>query len=541
METIQAERTQLAEQLRAEQNTNLLLQEELLDFRESLADLELAADDIGYRRIVAGSHLEWTRGGLKQITALCRLFAIKNPLVRRGLALRQMYVWGTGVDISARATGDDGTQDVNDVLQRFLDEPLNHAALLDAEAQLEWRLGTDGNLFFALFTSPRTGAVRVRALPWDEITDVIRNPEDSSEAWYYLREWMPEQSSVLAGVTVGGTQRQLYPDVRYQPKTRPSMYGGIPIVWDAPVVHRAVNRPSQTAKFGTPDAYSALDWARAYKEFLEDWARLVKSLSRFAWRATSKGSKAAKVAAALKQAPALDPATGLPLAAGATAHIAPDVTLEAIPKTGATIDSESGRPLATMVAAALDVPVTMLLGDPGVTGARATAETLDDPLRLSAEQRRGLAAELLRTICDYVVDQAVLAPQGRLQGHVETDDYGRQHVVLDGDTERTIDIAWPDLSEPDQISVIDAITHADQTGKVPPLVVARLLLQALGVEDVDEILDELTDDQGNFVSPDVTAGQAAADAFRRGQDPAAVVGDGQPPPAGDHPAPAPTA
>jgi hypothetical protein len=57
-------------------------------------------------------------------------------------------------------------------------------------------------------------------------------------------------------------------------------------------------------------------------------------------------------------------------------------------------------------------------------------------------------------------------------------------------------------------------------------------MQALGVDDVDEWLAELTDENGEFVSPDAGAGQVAVDAFRRGQDPASVVGDAPPPAAG---------
>jgi hypothetical protein len=43
------------------------------------------------------------------------------------------------------------------------------------------------------------------------------------------------------------------------------------------------------------------------------------------------------------------------------------------------------------------------------------------------------------------------------------------------------------------------------------------------VKDVDEILDDITDEDGNFIDPSVTAGQAAVDAFRRGEDPASTL------------------
>src|SRR5690606_27754034 len=210
-------------------------------------------------------------------------------------------------------------------------------------------------------------------------------------------------------------REQLYPCVDYRPARRPQRWIGLPVDWSAPMLHVAVNRPLHWQR-GIPDAYAAIDWARAYKIFLEDWATLVKSLSRFAWRLTAKGNARSQARQKLATKPPIDPATGRALDVGATAVTPVDAALEAIPKTGATIDSESGRPLAAMVAAALGVPVTMLLGDPGTTGARATAETLDRPTELEMGQRRELWTGVLRRIVGYVIVEAVRAPQGPLQG-----------------------------------------------------------------------------------------------------------------------------
>jgi hypothetical protein len=41
--------------------------------------------------------------------------------------------------------------------------------------------------------------------------------------------------------------------------------------------------------------YAALDWARAYKEFLEDWASIAKALSRFAWKSRTRQGNQAKI------------------------------------------------------------------------------------------------------------------------------------------------------------------------------------------------------------------------------------------------------
>jgi hypothetical protein len=107
-----------------------------------------------------------------------------------------------------------------------------------------------------------------------------------------------------------------------------------------------------------------------------------------------------------------------------------------------------------------------------------------------------------------------------LKGTVTRDEWGREVVTLAGETERTIEITWPDLTETPVDILINAIAAADETRKVPPLTIAKLLLQALGVTDADEILETLVDDEGNWQDPYTNAGQAAVDQFRRGGDPA---------------------
>jgi hypothetical protein len=200
--------------------------------------------------------------------------------------------------------------------------------------------------------------------------------------------------------------------------------------------------------------------------------------------------------------------------------------------------ARDGRPAAAMVAAGLDLPVTMLLGDPGVTGARATAETLDTPTERTMEGRQNVWADFFHDLLDYVIDAAIRAPKGPLQGARTQDPITGQDVwTLAGDGDRTVLVEFPDLDDESLQVKVAAIVAADTTGKLPPLEIARQLCDALGIENVDEVIDELTDDQGNFVDPRVNAGQAAVDAFRRGEDPAGQFGGAQQDaPAADEPA-----
>ena len=508
------------EQLGIERNNAALL-------AESVSDLERQLHDPEWIRFTALAEQEFSPEGMQQLRAICRLFAIKNPLIKRGLGFRAAYVWGQGVEIAARANGKQaGEQDVQAVVQAFLDDPGNQRAFTGAEArvQLEHALGTEGEVFVAMWTRPTTGQVQVRTVPADEIIEIICNPQDRTEPWFYRRRWVETSYSSNGGL-LQETKERMYPCVDYRPRTRPRQFATVPVDWNSPIVHVAVNRPLGWQR-GVPDAYAAIDWARAFKTFLEDWATVVKSLSRFAWRLTSKGSARSQVRQRLAAAPPRDPATGEAQDAGATAVTPMDAVMEAIPKSGATIDAESGRPLAMMVASALDVPVTALLSDPGQTGARATAETLNKPTEMAMQQRQQVWATALQRILAYVILQAVRAPQGPLAGRIVRDNfYSRETVELDGGTSTVIDITWPDLDDVDPVQLVEAIVKANSTQTVPPEQVARLLLTALGVQHVDQLVDSMIDDiTGEFRWPNTPLGQgqAAAAQLRTGGDPAAA-------------------
>src|SRR5690554_435213 len=518
----------IAEELAAERENNLLL-------AESVADLERQLHEPDWVRFTQLAEQEFSPEGMRQLRSICRLYALKNPLIKRGLALRSAYVHGQGVEISARANGrQPGEQDVQAVVNAFLNDPGNVRSFTGPQARnaAEHALGTEGELFYVLFTSPLTGRAQVRTIPPDEIVDVICNPEDAGEPWYYRRRWQ-HKTYAADGTPLYEAREQLYPAVDYRPARRPRMWIGLPVEWSAPVLHVAVNRPLHWQR-GIPDAYAAIDWARAYKIFLEDWAVLIKSLSRFAWRLTTKGAGRAQAKQKLATKPPVDPATGKALDVGATAITPIDAVLEAIPKSGATIDSESGRPLAAMVAAALGVPVTMLLGDPGTTGARATAETLDRPTELEMGQRRDLWTGVLRRIIQHVIVEAVRAPRGPLQGTVTRDPYtDTEQVTLAGGTSDEVDIVWPDLDDIPAKEQVEAVVAASQMGIVPPEVLLRLVLTALNVRHVDELVEAMLDDDGNFQHPSGSPlGQQAANQARAGGDPAQIepgpmTGDGE--------------
>ena len=492
-----------------------------IEAAESMADLELAFEDRGWQKLTTTAESEFSHAGLIQAAKVCRAMAVANPLIRRGLNLRSAYVFGQGLTVSATSEG----QDVSAVIHDWWDG--NTASLTGDVAlqRLEHVLGTDGNLMFACHTNPLTGMVKVRTIPFEEITDIITNPDDAGDPWFYCREHTVHQltptSDGMTAQLVDARKVTYYPDIRHRPASKPRTIGGHEVRWDAPIHHVKVN-DLEGWQYGIGDAYTAVTWARSYRDFLADWATLVKALSQFAWKATAPASKAAKLRDALARIPDQTPSANAGTV-GATTVLGPDFTLEAIPKSGATIDSNSGRPLASMIAAGLDIPVTVLLADPGVTGARATAETLDAPLYAAMQQRQSLWGDVFDTLTGYVIREAVRAPSGPLTGTIVRDRWDdTETVTLTGGLDPAVTVDFPQLDSLPLDVLMDAIVKADQTEKLPPAVTARLILNALpGIDDPDAIMADLVDDNGQWIDPTISTAQAAGNAivaaYRAGQ------------------------
>lgn len=485
---------------------------------ESIADLNLRLEDRGWKRVGQEDEDTLSRDAIVTAAQDGRALAVAHPLVRRGLSLRTAYVHGEGgPQVTVELESD---QDVAGVVRDWWESRENQEALTgpEARARLERSLSTDGNVFIASYTNPVDGRVTNRTIPLEEITRIITAPGDRMQVMFYERQYTRRAE---AFATTEQAITTLHPALSYAPSLRPRVIDGKEVRWDEPIRHVRVNELDGW-QFGVGDTFSIASWARAYRDFLGDWAKLTKSLSQFAWRATAEGKRASKARQALQRAQTSVP--GNSGSAGATYVSQQGESLEAIPKSGATIDADSGRPLLAMIAAGLDVPVTMLSTDPGVTGARATAETLDEPMYRAMNARQDVWGRLYTDLAEYRIEQAIRRPGGALTGAVVRDAWtNTDHAELDGAVP-VIHVDWPDLSTESKRDAIAAVKDADATRKLPPLTIARQLLTALGVDDIDEVMAEITDEEtGEWRDPYAQIGQRLVNAFNSGQDPAQAL------------------
>lgn len=281
-----------------------------------------------------------------------------NPLLKRGVGLRTSYIFGRGVSFAPQPPR----------IQAKIDDPQNQDVLFSAEAQVvnERSNFTDGQFFVLGNNSTK----KFQRIPFNEITGVVTDPDDSEQIRYYRRSWTRYVQELNSTSPKAQQMHVWYPTDTYTPTGGrfATRIQNQPVDAGYRMFACRVNRRAGQM-WGVPDAFPALPWAHAYNDYLKDGSRMLKALSMFAWQLKAKTKTGAVNAAAQIASPST---------VGSTAVMGNDMELSQMPRANA-VDLTNGRPLGSMVASALEVSVVALLSDPGSSGAYGTAQTLDVP------------------------------------------------------------------------------------------------------------------------------------------------------------------
>ncbi len=503
---------ELTEAVRSERVNNDVI-------HESLRRLEMAMEEEGWRRTTASIEQEFTRGGLTDMIRISRAMYLLHPLVKRAVDVKSYYVWGNGVTFQAN---EDMIQE--QIVLPMMADDSNRDELFGHQAQILTTVDrqVDGNLFFALFTND-LGDVSVRSIPTEQILEILSREGDGRILTYYRRMWT-EETMTDNGAIERKQRDELYPDWRYHPRTKPDTFGGLPVNWNAPIISRKTGG-FKSMKFGVPETYAALEWARAYKGFLEDWHTIVKSLSRFAFKATTKKRKLKGLRKKLEEegkgeggssaAEEEEPKGGGPsglrrprrigdvFAGGENDDISP------IPKTGATVGADDARPSRLMIGASFGLPDTILSGDVDV-GNFATSKTLDRPTELMIVSDQRFEGDLRADIFRYCIDAKIRALAPGFRGKEVTDPRSGL-LVIEPDMDATVNVTFPPVLEHDQKASVESIVAAatlmgrTDAHVMPPELLSKMLLEALGAEDIEKVLDELPEEETEEVADAIEA------------------------------------
>ena len=388
-----------------------------------------------------------------------------------------------------------------------------------ALTNLERRKWYDGNLFWCFFQDKlASGKTAVRLIDATEIQEIVCNPDDADEPWYYRREWTAKVFDAVHERVSVESHTAWYPARGYDPSAKPKKFGEHDVFWNSPVYHRKDGAVANW-HFGCPRIYPAIDWAKASKLYLEACQTIEMALSQFALTLTTKGGQQALEGAKQQLQTTVGPTSALwdqnpPAVKGATFASGPGTKLEPFTR-GTGADPEKVRRYLLMCCMVVGVPETFLADVS--TGNLATATTLDRPTELAFLERQEAWREDLVVICIEVLRTSLAAPKGKLreaierrQAHAEKIAVQESRRVRRPDGRMVYEKAEPKANEIEVRVEFPAVREGD----IPQLVTAtvssmtlnnkggqitgidekegvRKLGTLIGIENVDEMVEEM--------------------------------------------------
>jgi hypothetical protein len=240
----------------------------------------------------------------------------------------------------------------------------------------------------------------------DEIEGAVSNPLDAEEIWFYKRSYSVTKTNSQTGAVTTDNIVKYYASLGYyqklvkQDKALPRRWNKIGVEQEFVVQHTTVNKQVGW-RWGVPDIMPVIFWAKAYKEYLEDNAMLVKAYSRLAWQIKAGSAAGAQAAATqVMRAPTRDPYTGEVRDIGGTGISGLGGDIAALPATGSQVDFSKGSAMAAAIAAGLEVSLVVILSDSGNSN-RAAESSLDLPTLKAMESRQAIHTDRFLEIFEF--------------------------------------------------------------------------------------------------------------------------------------------
>lgn len=312
-----------------------------------------------------------------------------NPHMRNGLMLRHSFIWDGNIHYSGIPGGKDepakqGKTNIQDKIDAIDNQ--RHFFGSSARRRREAALFSDG-LYVVI---GHNGTNKLRPVPLHEITDTQRSDlyEDEIVAYRWTRqeaERAPGRGKAPGPLTGNRLEKSYWVFVDWFDGKKPDFirYAATGKLEEVLKDHTAfdlhANRPDGAA-FGSPDAISALVWARIIRDLIMNGVKMQDALAMFAFKATSP-TRTGQQASAIELAK--------PTKAGSAAAIGGDNDLVPLNSAGKGYDFGSiGFVVATM-AASLHVSGIALSANTALAGSSyGAAKTLDLPGRMAMETRR---------------------------------------------------------------------------------------------------------------------------------------------------------
>lgn len=387
---------------------------------------------------------------------------ITDPLIKQAVGVKRHFVLGAGITFTAEDA------EVDEALHEFWRDPIEKMP----EQLEDWfnSLMVTSELCLRLFPAVN-GQLRVRQIPFNEITDVITDPDDRNRLLYIRRQYVRREFRTESKQWVTTPQDDLIP--------------GEEIIWVA------INRAQGSAR-GISTLYAAIPWAKAYSEWLQDRVRLNKAKGAWAWIRKVTGGVAAVAAATTKlasdiagkvrSAAASEEPTKAPPKAGSVITTNGNVDWSVInAKVNADDAKEDGRALKLQVASAVNV-FEHYFGDASVANL-ASAKAMELPMLREYETLQGLMGRIIGQVFHRLLEAKVKA-QRLPDTYTITREILRDGALVEETIEKPtldcpVDINWSPLKTDDRLDR----TKAAQIEHLMEIKSKATLASELGVED----------------------------------------------------------
>lgn len=311
-----------------------------------------------------------------------------NPHMRNGLMLRHSFIWAGDIHYSDVPGGNNtppGQGKAN--VQSILDSPSNKRMIFSGPARRkrEHALYSDG---LYLIIGENANKKNIRPVPLREITDTHRDElyEDEIVAYRWTRneaERVGGTARRLGSLTGNRVEKSYWVFVDWFDGPKPSTirYNGIsePVLKGYTAFDLHANRPDGQA-FGSPDAISALHWARIIRDLIMNGVKMQDALAMFAFKATAPHG-AAREGMALELGGANE--------AGSAAALSGELDIVPLNSAGKGYDFGSIGFIVATMAASLHVSGISLSANTALAGSSyGAAKTLDLPGRMAMQTRR---------------------------------------------------------------------------------------------------------------------------------------------------------
>lgn len=478
----------------------------------AFGDIELALQNVDWRREIGLSWMEFSRWGVQQIILMSRLYYIKQATYRRAIDVIAAYVFGRGVEVSS------SDPDANDTLNEFYER--NRATFGPAARIASQRSKSmDGNIFWVFFSDAQDkGTVDARRLDATEIQEIITDPEDAEREILYRRVYSAKTFDAATGASSIKSTTCWYPALNtVKPAGASDKIGGNPVYWDRPVYHRKGGSLIKWT-FGVPEGYPAMEWTKTGARYMQSCATLAASHAQIAWDITTKGGQAA-IAGLKNQMGTTVNAQGQqaawdtnPNSVDGSSNIhGPGIDWKMVNSRGQGLDPKEGLTYNIPVGNAFGIPPTWL-GDME-TSNLSTATTLDRPTELGMRARQIEWEDDDAIIAKYVLSVSAGAPNGKLREALTKREVRNVKIMecakrtlpngdrvyeafAPKDDEIQVRVTFPAIREGDLPALVkawaEAMTLDNKGGQVVGIderVGVRGIMEILGIEDPEETLD----------------------------------------------------